>query len=210
MTNKESVTKTLTISQAVDGRDAFVKVTFTTRESLYRHATWNVQKFCAVYHSSSETCHRFSFFTFLLLASVNPTCAFQAIYGKLFIWVVDKINSVIYKDPEEVQQSIGLLDIFGFENFTHNRFLRYLLWPVGIHFLVWWFLTLAKFCFPSALSSCASILPTSSCSSSLFGTFLNWSRTSMHGKACPGHASTTKTTRAPLICWLPSPLTCWL
>lgn len=32
MTTRESVTKTLTISQAVDGKDAFVKVTFTTRE----------------------------------------------------------------------------------------------------------------------------------------------------------------------------------
>lgn len=70
MTSRESVTKALTISQAVDGKDAFVK----------------------------------------------------AIYGKLFIWVVDKINSVIYKDAEEVQLSIGLLDIFGFENFNHNSF----------------------------------------------------------------------------------------
>lgn len=30
MTTRESVTKTLTISQAVDGKDAFVKVTFTS------------------------------------------------------------------------------------------------------------------------------------------------------------------------------------
>lgn len=49
---------------------------------------------------------------------------FQAIYGRLFLWVVDKINTAIYKQPEdaeEVQQSIGLLDIFGFENFKKNR-----------------------------------------------------------------------------------------
>ncbi|KAM9357798.1 unconventional myosin-VIIb [Symphorus nematophorus] len=49
----------------------------------------------------------------------------KAIYGRLFIWVVDKINSAVYKkpeDPEEVQQSIGLLDIFGFENFNNNSF----------------------------------------------------------------------------------------
>uniref|UniRef100_A0A3B4WIZ2 Myosin VIIB n=1 Tax=Seriola lalandi dorsalis TaxID=1841481 RepID=A0A3B4WIZ2_SERLL len=47
----------------------------------------------------------------------------KAIYGKLFIWIVDKINGAIYKPPEtpdEVRQSIGLLDIFGFENFTKN------------------------------------------------------------------------------------------
>lgn len=49
---------------------------------------------------------------------------FQAIYGRLFLWVVDKINTAIYKeaeDTEELQQSIGLLDIFGFENFNKNR-----------------------------------------------------------------------------------------
>ncbi|CAG5861859.1 unnamed protein product [Menidia menidia] len=48
----------------------------------------------------------------------------KAIYGRLFIWVVEKINSAIYKPPEEdkePQQSIGLLDIFGFENFKKNR-----------------------------------------------------------------------------------------
>lgn len=48
----------------------------------------------------------------------------QAIYGRLFIWVVGKINSAVYKPPEdssELRQSIGLLDIFGFENFNKNR-----------------------------------------------------------------------------------------
>uniref|UniRef100_A0A3P8UQH7 Si:ch73-194h10.2 n=1 Tax=Cynoglossus semilaevis TaxID=244447 RepID=A0A3P8UQH7_CYNSE len=48
----------------------------------------------------------------------------KAIYGKLFIWVVNKINNVIFKPPEEEdtrsRQSIGLLDIFGFENFNTN------------------------------------------------------------------------------------------
>uniref|UniRef100_A0A3Q2QHE4 Myosin VIIB n=1 Tax=Fundulus heteroclitus TaxID=8078 RepID=A0A3Q2QHE4_FUNHE len=46
-----------------------------------------------------------------------------AIYGRLFIWVVDKINAAVYKQPEDekdVRQSIGLLDIFGFENFNNN------------------------------------------------------------------------------------------
>ncbi|XP_029988616.1 unconventional myosin-VIIa [Sphaeramia orbicularis] len=50
----------------------------------------------------------------------------KAIYGRLFIWVVDKVNAAIYKslskDSTEVRQSIGLLDIFGFENFTTNSF----------------------------------------------------------------------------------------
>ncbi|MEJ1274863.1 hypothetical protein NN561_005754 [Cricetulus griseus] len=51
---------------------------------------------------------------------------FQGIYGRLFVWIVDKINAAIYKPPsQEVKnsrRSIGLLDIFGFENFTVNSF----------------------------------------------------------------------------------------
>ncbi|KAF7663122.1 hypothetical protein LDENG_00218190 [Lucifuga dentata] len=50
----------------------------------------------------------------------------KAIYGRLFIWVVDKINAAIFKpspeDSKDVRQSIGLLDIFGFENFKKNSF----------------------------------------------------------------------------------------
>lgn len=40
------------------------------------------------------------------------------------MWIVDKISVAIYKPPsQEVKnsrQSIGLLDIFGFENFSVN------------------------------------------------------------------------------------------
>uniref|UniRef100_A0A3B1KCJ7 Si:ch73-194h10.2 n=1 Tax=Astyanax mexicanus TaxID=7994 RepID=A0A3B1KCJ7_ASTMX len=48
----------------------------------------------------------------------------KGIYGRLFIWIVEKINSAIYKPPAEGStcQSIGLLDIFGFENFKQNSF----------------------------------------------------------------------------------------
>ncbi|XP_070816887.1 unconventional myosin-VIIa [Chaetodon trifascialis] len=49
----------------------------------------------------------------------------KAIYGRLFLWVVDKINTAIYKKPKDsgkVTRSIGLLDIFGFENFDNNSF----------------------------------------------------------------------------------------
>ncbi|KAG9341588.1 hypothetical protein JZ751_019103 [Albula glossodonta] len=48
----------------------------------------------------------------------------KAIYGRMFVWIVDKINSAIYKPPPEdtVRHSIGLLDIFGFENFKKNSF----------------------------------------------------------------------------------------
>ncbi|CAJ1071655.1 unconventional myosin-VIIa-like [Xyrichtys novacula] len=50
----------------------------------------------------------------------------KAIYNKLFIWIVEKINSVIHKrlikSPKSSFLSIGLLDIFGFENFYINSF----------------------------------------------------------------------------------------
>ncbi|CAK6952096.1 unconventional myosin-VIIb-like [Scomber scombrus] len=50
----------------------------------------------------------------------------KAIYNKLFIWIVEKINQVIYKklakSPKFSFLSIGLLDIFGFENFLTNSF----------------------------------------------------------------------------------------
>eukprot|EP00064_Thunnus_orientalis_P004684 superscaffoldBa00000434_g4696 len=50
----------------------------------------------------------------------------KAIYNKLFIWIVQKINHVTYKklnkNPKSTFLSIGLLDIFGFENFQTNSF----------------------------------------------------------------------------------------
>ncbi|XP_073336222.1 myosin VIIAa isoform X3 [Pagrus major] len=50
----------------------------------------------------------------------------KGIYGRLFVWIVEKINAAIYKPasshPKILRRSIGLLDIFGFENFTVNSF----------------------------------------------------------------------------------------
>ncbi|KAM4047644.1 LOW QUALITY PROTEIN: unconventional myosin-VIIa [Anomaloglossus baeobatrachus] len=50
----------------------------------------------------------------------------KGIYGRLFVWIVEKINAAIYRplsnEPKVVRRSIGLLDIFGFENFTVNSF----------------------------------------------------------------------------------------
>ncbi|MGH0114779.1 UNVERIFIED_CONTAM: hypothetical protein FKN15_049559 [Acipenser sinensis] len=50
----------------------------------------------------------------------------KAIYGRLFVWIVNKINDAIYKppsaDPKNIRRSIGLLDIFGFEKFKTNSF----------------------------------------------------------------------------------------
>lgn len=50
----------------------------------------------------------------------------KGIYGRLFIFIVDKINSAIYDKQLHLagrrQNSIGVLDIFGFENFQTNSF----------------------------------------------------------------------------------------
>ncbi|XP_059678564.1 unconventional myosin-VIIb [Gavia stellata] len=50
----------------------------------------------------------------------------KGIYGRIFLWIVNKINSAIFnptsQKPKERRQSIGLLDIFGFENFSNNSF----------------------------------------------------------------------------------------
>lgn len=50
----------------------------------------------------------------------------QGIYGCLFLWIVKKINAAIVtppaQDPKSVRRAIGLLDIFGFENFQNNRY----------------------------------------------------------------------------------------
>lgn len=50
----------------------------------------------------------------------------QAMYGRLFVWMFTKINSAIHKpqtdEPSYTRKSIGLLDIFGFENFPQNRY----------------------------------------------------------------------------------------
>ncbi|XP_024921340.1 unconventional myosin-VIIa-like isoform X2 [Cynoglossus semilaevis] len=50
----------------------------------------------------------------------------KGIYGRLFVWIVDKINAAIYRPPScdrtIASRSIGLLDIFGFENFSVNSF----------------------------------------------------------------------------------------
>ncbi|XP_058519624.1 unconventional myosin-VIIa isoform X1 [Ochotona princeps] len=50
----------------------------------------------------------------------------KGIYGRLFVWIVEKINAAIHKpasqETKSSRRSIGLLDIFGFENFAVNSF----------------------------------------------------------------------------------------
>jgi myosin-7 len=55
--------------------------------------------------------------------SVDVRDAFvKGIYGRMFVLIVKKINSAIYRPRERQRNSIGVLDIFGFENFNHNSF----------------------------------------------------------------------------------------
>ncbi|XP_057179094.1 myosin-IIIa isoform X2 [Triplophysa rosa] len=50
----------------------------------------------------------------------------KALYGRLFSWIVNRINSLLKPDDpsgdEEKGLNIGILDIFGFENFKRNSF----------------------------------------------------------------------------------------
>ncbi|XP_065531610.1 unconventional myosin-VIIb isoform X2 [Lathamus discolor] len=50
----------------------------------------------------------------------------KGIYGRIFLWIVNKINSAIFnptlQKAKDSCHSIGLLDIFGFENFSNNSF----------------------------------------------------------------------------------------
>ena len=49
----------------------------------------------------------------------------KGIYGRLFVYIVKKINTAIFHpDPRTNadRNSIGVLDIFGFENFDTNSF----------------------------------------------------------------------------------------
>jgi myosin-7 len=55
--------------------------------------------------------------------SIDVRDAFvKGIYGRLFIFIVRKINKAIYKPRTSTRNAIGVLDIFGFENFDSNSF----------------------------------------------------------------------------------------
>ncbi|XP_065887692.1 unconventional myosin-VIIa-like [Dysidea avara] len=60
------------------------------------------------------------------VAAMDVRDAFvKGIYGRTFIWIVEKINKAIFVPKQDKMQkrlSIGVLDIFGFENFSTNSF----------------------------------------------------------------------------------------
>ena len=69
---------------------------------------------------------QFDIFFFCILQSRDVRDAFaKGIYGRLFVYIVKKINGAIFHpDPRTAsdRNSIGVLDIFGFENFETNSF----------------------------------------------------------------------------------------
>uniref|UniRef100_A0A8C5DEW8 non-specific serine/threonine protein kinase n=1 Tax=Gouania willdenowi TaxID=441366 RepID=A0A8C5DEW8_GOUWI len=46
----------------------------------------------------------------------------KALYGRLFSWIVNRINSLLQPDTNTSCMNVGILDIFGFENFKKNSF----------------------------------------------------------------------------------------
>ncbi|XP_078083831.1 myosin-IIIb [Mustelus asterias] len=50
----------------------------------------------------------------------------KALYGRLFSWIVNRINTLLQPDKSicdtETGMNVGILDIFGFENFKKNSF----------------------------------------------------------------------------------------
>lgn len=46
----------------------------------------------------------------------------KAIYGHIFEYIVEMINKTLHRDQQLSSGSVGILDIFGFENFDSNSF----------------------------------------------------------------------------------------
>lgn len=114
----------------------------------------------------------------------------KAIYGRLFSWIVCKVNDLLgpkgqrYEDAKKVQGGItevGILDIFGFENFEHNSFEQVSL--LIVHQLS-----------TNTTHSSASTLPMSSSSFTLTSIFLPGNSPSTRRKALMLASSATRTT----------------
>ncbi|XP_044752121.1 myosin-VIIa-like [Coccinella septempunctata] len=55
-------------------------------------------------------------------AAESKNAFVKGVYGQLFVKIVEKINTAISKSKATSKLSIGVLDIFGFENFSRNSF----------------------------------------------------------------------------------------
>ncbi|KFV48262.1 Myosin-IIIa, partial [Gavia stellata] len=100
----------LKVSEASQGwlKAAAVKVNVLNQlVSCVPYSPWS--------HSVSRCCS--------LCADARDSIA-KVAYGRVFGWIVCKINELLAEnvDPEVELREIGILDIFGFENFAVNRF----------------------------------------------------------------------------------------
>ncbi|KAF6216430.1 hypothetical protein GE061_000772 [Apolygus lucorum] len=55
-------------------------------------------------------------------ASATRDSIVKALYSRLFDWIVNKINGLLSYQSRNDHLTIGILDIFGFENFEYNSF----------------------------------------------------------------------------------------
>ncbi|XP_019630242.1 PREDICTED: unconventional myosin-VIIa-like, partial [Branchiostoma belcheri] len=46
----------------------------------------------------------------------------KSLYQRLFVWLVERVNRTVYRQSERRCRTIGILDIFGFEDFDVNSF----------------------------------------------------------------------------------------
>ncbi|KAK6642740.1 hypothetical protein RUM43_004242 [Polyplax serrata] len=58
----------------------------------------------------------------MLESGVARDATAKGLYGRLFDWLVNQINCLLCPQTDAEPLSIGLLDIFGFENFPRNSF----------------------------------------------------------------------------------------
>ena len=87
---------------------------------------WNVDN-CEHQMCKQEQFHRSNHHRNILKSSIGIVSTFyhQAIYERLFCWIVGKINSAIEVKGTALEHGkntvIGVLDIYGFEIFDDNR-----------------------------------------------------------------------------------------
>ena len=62
----------------------------------------------------------------------------KELYGRLFTWLVNTINSKIQAKDKKPLRSIGILDIFGFENFPVATACFSSCLSVGVYFTCSW------------------------------------------------------------------------
>ncbi|GLG95789.1 uncharacterized protein GBIM_02686 [Gryllus bimaculatus] len=104
-------------AEFADIRSAMKVLLFTDAE------IWEILKLLAALLHIGNIKYKAAVSTLSRDQSVDVRDAFvKGIYGRLFVLIVNKINSAIYRPKSTARSAIGVLDIFGFENFNTNSF----------------------------------------------------------------------------------------